>query len=80
MQDAENRQEQQGVQLQGTVERVVFRNEDNGWTVMEVESAGEYHKVVGVLPPVNPGEQVTLAGKWVEHPSFGPQFLSLIHI
>ncbi len=74
MQDAENRQEQQGVQLQGTVERVVFRNEDNGWTVMEVESAGEYHKVVGVLPPVNPGEQVTLAGKWVEHPSFGPQF------
>ena len=49
MQDAENRQEQQGVQLQGTVERVVFRNEDNGWTVMEVESAGEYHKVVGVL-------------------------------
>ena len=74
MQDAENRQEQQGVQLQGTVERVVFRNEDNGWTVMEVESAGEYHKVVGVLPPVNPGEQVTLTGKWVEHPSFGPQF------
>ena len=38
MQDAENRQEQQGVQLQGTVERVVFRNEDNGWTVMEAVS------------------------------------------
>ena len=60
--------------LSGVVERVVFRNEDNGWTVLDLETEEEVHKVVGVLPNVNAGESLRLLGTWVEHPSFGHQF------
>ena len=61
-------------ELQGTVERVVFRNEDNGWTVLDLEAEEQLHKVVGVLPMASVGETLKLMGAWVEHPSFGLQF------
>ncbi len=66
----ENRLEE----LCGSVERVVFRNEENGWTVLELEAGDELHKVVGVLPATGAGELLRLKGRWVEHPSFGRQF------
>ena len=71
----EYQREDEGLQsLTGTVERVVFRNEENGWTVLELEAEDELHKVVGVLPSVNVGERLRLLGAWVEHASFGHQF------
>lgn len=60
--------------LSGVVERVVFQNEENGWTVLDVVSDEELHKVVGVFPAVHAGEQLKLTGNWVEHPKFGRQF------
>lgn len=60
--------------MEGTVERVVFRNGQNGWTVLDVSAAGGLHKVVGVMPDVQTGETVKLQGDWVDHPSFGVQF------
>ncbi len=66
--------EKQLEELCGSVERIVFRNEENGWTVLELESGEELHKVVGVLPMAGAGEQLKLMGRWVEHPSFGHQF------
>ena len=57
----EYQREDEGLQsLTGTVERVVFRNEENGWTVLELEAEDELHKVVGVLPSVNVGERLRL--------------------
>ena len=61
-------------ELQGTVERVVFRNDDNGWTVLDLEAGDQLHKVVGVLPMASVGETLKLMGGWVDHPSFGLQF------
>ncbi len=60
--------------LSGVVERVVFRNKENDWTVLELAAEDEFHKVVGVLPTVQAGEQLKLTGEWVEHPKFGRQF------
>lgn len=60
--------------IEGVVERVTFRNGDNGWTVLDVSAANGLHKVVGVLPDVGVGETVRFTGDWVEHPSFGVQF------
>ncbi|MBO5928741.1 MAG: ATP-dependent RecD-like DNA helicase [Clostridia bacterium] len=60
--------------LSGIVERVVFHNEENGWTVLELAAEEELHKVVGVLPATHAGEQLKLTGSWVEHPKFGRQF------
>ncbi len=60
--------------LSGVVERIVFRNEENGWTVLDLESEDELHKVVGTLPAIQAGELLKLTGEWVEHPKFGRQF------
>lgn len=60
--------------LSGTVERIVYRNSENGWTVLELESDDELHKVVGTLPAVQAGELLRMTGEWVEHPKFGRQF------
>lgn len=60
--------------LNGSVERIVYRNDESNWTVLELASENELHKVVGVMPMVAVGETLSLAGGWVEHPSFGIQF------
>ncbi len=61
-------------QLTGTVEHIVFCNEDNGWTVLELDTGTTLETVVGVLPQVQAGETLRLQGAWTEHPSFGRQF------
>lgn len=62
-------------QLNGTVERVVFRNPDNGWTVIDLVTAdGELEKVVGTFADVHVGEELFMQGEWVEHAQFGHQF------
>ena len=60
--------------LTGTVEHIVFCNDDNGWTVLELDTGSTIETVVGVLPQVQVGEQLRLQGDWTEHPSFGRQF------
>lgn len=61
-------------ELSGTVERVVFRNPDNGWTVLEVSSNEQLHTVVGVLPEIAVGEEIFARGNFTEHATFGAQF------
>ncbi len=62
-------------ELCGSVDRIVFRNQENGWTVMDLETETDgIQKVVGELPTVSVGETVRLKGRWVEHATFGKQF------
>ncbi len=61
------------VELEGYIEDIIFRNEDNAWTVVEIKADGEYVSAVGVMPFVNVGERVQIVGEWVEHPSYGRQ-------
>ncbi len=61
-------------QLTGTVEHIVFANEENGWTVLELDTGDTLETVVGTFPTVQVGEQLRLQGEYVEHPSFGRQF------
>ena len=59
---------------QAVMEDTVFRNEENGYSVISVLSGKEEHIAVGILPPLTPGEQLLLTGNWVEHPQYGRQF------
>lgn len=61
-------------QLTGAVEHIVFCNDDNGWTVLELDTGDAIETVVGVLPRVQVGENLRLQGAWTDHPSFGRQF------
>ena len=67
-------QERNQQQLTGTVDHIVFCNDDNGWTVLELDTGDTIETVVGVLPRVQVGESLRLQGAWTEHPSFGRQF------
>ena len=62
--------------ISGTVETVVYSNEQTGYAVLEVadERDGELHTAVGPLCEVRAGEEVTLHGRFAMHPTFGPQF------
>ena len=61
-------------QLTAVVQETTFRNEDNGYTVLRVGSGRSQQTVVGVMPELSPGENVTFEGYWTEHPVYGRQF------
>ncbi len=62
--------------LRGTLERVVFHNEENGYTVlrMRVQSKADPITVVGSMPAPQPGIGLTVTGTWVNDARFGRQF------
>ncbi len=62
--------------LRGTCERVVFHNEDNGWTVLRLKVPGraEPVAVVGGMNAPQPGMGLAVTGAWVNDARFGKQF------
>jgi exodeoxyribonuclease V alpha subunit len=62
--------------LGGVLERIVFRNEENHYTIGELRPDKGKHAltVVGTLPEVQCGETLELVGTWVDHPAHGKQF------
>ncbi len=60
-------------ELTGIITSIIFRNEQNGYTVLEVRAGREEFAAVGTMPFIAEGERVTLRGVWGEHPTFGPQ-------
>ena len=60
--------------LEAGILGTVFRNEENGWTVLTVRAGRSEVTVVGTLPELSPGEQAVFTGEWTEHRSYGRQF------
>ena len=61
-------------QLEAVIEETIFRNEENGYSVVQARNGRESVTVVGTLPALAAGEQVLLTGAWVEHPQYGKQW------
>ena len=63
------------LELSGTVDEIIFTNEENGYTVLRLAcGGGEPVTVTGFLPFAAPGEQLTVGGSWVSHSGYGQQF------
>lgn len=62
-------------EISGTIENVVYRNEGNDYTVMEIAD-GENNLItaVGIIPMAYEGERVILRGEYTYHKEFGRQF------
>ncbi|MDA1001560.1 MAG: helix-hairpin-helix domain-containing protein, partial [bacterium] len=60
----------------GVIERIRFRAEDTGYTVLLLQPDGELPVItaVGPLSSLREGERVHLEGEWKDHPRFGRQF------
>ena len=66
------------LEMNGTVEQIVYRNEKNQYTVLEMNNGEELVTVVGCMPFLSVGEELHVIGTWGSHPSFGPQFKAQI--
>ena len=62
--------------LEGSLERIVFSNPENGWSVVRLAVVGRREAVsaVGALAGGQPGERLRLTGAWEDDPKFGRQF------
>lgn len=69
--------------ITGTVERITYRNEDNGYSVLKITPDKPHPgamardgtiTVVGIMPPLNVGESVEFSGDFFNDPRWGTQF------
>lgn len=60
--------------IEGTVENVLFKNENNGYIVLDLDAGGSLITVVGELGDIETGEGLILEGHYVTHQKFGTQF------
>ena len=66
--------EKELLQLCGAVEEIVFRNEQNGYTVLTMLCDGVNATAVGMMSDVHVGDELKLVGVWKTHASYGEQF------
>lgn len=62
------------MKLEGYVEHIVYRNEENGYSVLNLVSEGQEITVVGSFHYISEGELLELVGDYTEHPLYGEQF------
>ena len=62
-------------ELSGQVESIIYRNDENGYTVIELAGDESMITATGIMPLVNVGEAVKLYGSFKTHPSYGEQFV-----
>ena len=66
------------VELSGSVEDVIYKNADNGYTVINLGCDEGLIAVVGNLGDVNEGERLSLRGGWITSPKYGRQFKAVM--
>ncbi len=63
----------------GTVDEIVYTNQENGFTVIVLDVDNFPLTVVGILPNVSEGEELEVQGYYTTHPNFGKQFRALFY-
>ena len=70
----DNLNPEETVSISGTVQKITYKNEANGYTVAEVKADKESITVVGLLPFLSEGDLAEFFGKFTVHPTYGQQF------
>lgn len=60
--------------IQGCVEQIIFFNEANNYTVVDISCSGELITAVGIFPSISTGELLELEGEYIVNPRYGEQF------
>ncbi len=61
--------------VEGFVDRIVFRNDENGYTIFTIIQNETEITCVGYITFINEGEFIQATGAFTEHPVYGEQFL-----
>ncbi|MBP3426994.1 MAG: ATP-dependent RecD-like DNA helicase [Clostridia bacterium] len=59
--------------IEAYADETVFRNDENGYTVLVVKCGKSRVSAVGVMPQIATGEKLKITGEWVDHPVYGRQ-------
>lgn len=62
------------MELKGTVQDIIYKNESNGYTIATFEMESAETTIVGYLPFIQKGDSLKIVGKFVTHPDYGDQF------
>lgn len=62
--------------ISGYIDHIIFRNEENGYTVMVLKDVGEDQELtcVGNFPSITQGATIEADGTYTNHPVYGKQF------
>ena len=67
--------EKELLSIEGSIEKIIYQNEENGYTVCELLApSDELFVLVGTMPYLCEGETIAALGDWTTHPTFGTQF------
>ena len=58
-------------EIEGIVEKITYKNEQNGYTVCTLKSGKEHITVVGIIPFISIGDNIKFSGNFIVHPSYG---------
>lgn len=61
------------MEIQGIVDQIVYKNDDNGYVVLKLKTEDDLIAAVGYVPFITEGQRVKIEGEWVIHPTFGQQ-------
>ena len=59
--------------VKGYVEKIKYRNEENGYSVLEIGAEGQSYVLVGTFPYISDGDLIEAEGRVVEHALYGEQ-------
>ncbi len=71
----EQKEERELLSIEGMIEKIIYQNEENGYTICELLAPSEeLFVLVGTMPYLCEGESISALGNWTMHPNFGRQF------
>ena len=63
------------IKLSGSVEHIIYSNEENGYTVADFGTDDDdLITITGIMPYVNEGDSLIIYGEWKHNPKYGRQF------
>lgn len=70
----ENKQQTEDEMINGYVDHIIYRNADNGYTVLVMICDEEEVTCVGTFSDIAEGENIEAHGSYTDHPTYGRQF------
>lgn len=60
-------------EVTGQIDDIIYRNEANGYTVLNIDTGSELVCAVGIMPGIDVGDEIKATGVFKTHPNYGEQ-------
>ena len=57
----------------GNIDNIIYRNDSNGYTVLNIDTGEKIISAVGIMPGVGVGDEIKATGIFKTHPNYGNQ-------